>query len=221
MSSLNNVISIDRRMVLNHIGYIGEHLPKACVTLLVDDYIENYHDLFSPSLSYKIMNIVSVKGNSSIIEDSVIFESKIIARLLESCEKIVVFVLTIGNNLEKEVNRLVEKRLLLQALILDAIGSLAVEQLALFTEEKIRELVSPDGFRISRRFSPGYCDWAISQQKMIFRAIGDKSAGILLTEKFLMIPQKSISGVIGLSRGNIEDYNPCDTCKRNGCPGRR
>ncbi|GAH91002.1 unnamed protein product, partial [marine sediment metagenome] len=52
----------------------------------------------------------------------------------------------------------------------------------------------------SRRLSPGYCDWKIDQQKMVFRAMKDDSAGVRLTEECLMLPQKSISGIIGIGQ---------------------
>jgi hypothetical protein len=39
----------------------------------------------------------------------------------------------------------------------------------------------------------------------------------------LMLPRKSISGVIGigLPGHGIEEYNPCITCRKKDCPGRR
>jgi len=38
-----------------------------------------------------------------------------------------------------------------------------------------------------------------------------------------MIPQKSISGIIGIgpASANVENYDPCKTCKKKDCPGRR
>ncbi len=37
-----------------------------------------------------------------------------------------------------------------------------------------------------------------------------------------MIPRKSISGIIGIgSNGNVQDYNPCKTCEKHDCLGRR
>ena len=80
-----------------------------------------------------------------------------------------------------------------------------------------------DGFVISRRFSPGYCDWDVSQQKMIFEAVNADSIGVHLTDECLMIPKKSISGIIGIghSEGGLEDYNPCTTCDKRDCLERR
>jgi hypothetical protein len=90
-------------------------------------------------------------------------------------------------------------------------------------EGRLRRLAISQGLSISRRFSPGYCDWEISQQKIIFRALNGNSAGIRLTKGGLMLPQKSISGLIGMGTAShqIENYNPCRTCRKKDCPGRR
>ena len=223
MLAMSNQLDIDRRQVLSHIGYGDDYQPSARITSLVNDYIENYHDLMAPSYSYAIKDIVSVQGDRVTIEDSITFESRVIARLLEPCEKVAIFALTIGNHLEEMVTYLAENGLIVQANVLDAIGSGAAEQLAVFVEDKIRKIAASQGLIISRRFSPGYCDWELSQQKMVFRAMNGDSAGVYLTEGCLMLPQKSISGIIGIGPAsrNIENYNPCHTCNKKDCPGRR
>ncbi|MFC1901528.1 vitamin B12 dependent-methionine synthase activation domain-containing protein [Chloroflexota bacterium] len=220
---MSNQLDIDKQQVLNDIGYVDDYQPSARITSLVNDYIDNYHDLLSPSYAYDIKDIVSVQGNLVTIEDSIVFKSKIIARLLERCEKVAVFVLTIGNHLEGLVAYLAENGLVLQATVLDAVGSGAVEKLAHSVEARIRVMAAAEGLVTGRRFSPGYCDWEVSQQKVVFQAMGIDSAGVRLTKSCLMIPQKSISGIVGIGPADneIESYNPCNTCKEADCPGRR
>ena len=216
-------INLDKQEVLNNIGYGVEYQPSARITSLVNDYIENYHDLIASSYSYNIREIESVQGDRVTIGDSITLESKVIARLLERCEKVAVFTLTIGNHLEEMVAYLAENGLVLQATVLDAIGSGAAEKLAAYVEDRIRSMAHAKGLVASRRFSPGYCDWEVSQQKMVFQAMNGDTAGIRLTESLLMIPRKSVSGIIGIgpANHNIEDYNPCHTCHKKDCPGRR
>jgi cobalamin-dependent methionine synthase I len=223
MLIISNQIDIDQQEVLNHIGYGMEYKPSARITSLVNDYIENYHDLIASSYAYKIRDIESIEDNRVHIGDSITLESKVIARLLKRCKKVAVFALTIGNYLEEMVAYLAENGLVLQATVLDAIGSGAAEKLAVYVEDRIRQMAHAEGFVASWRFSPGYCDWEVHQQKMVFQALNGDTAGIRLTESLLMIPRKSISGIIGIGPADngIEDYNPCCTCKKKECPGRR
>ena len=95
-----------------------------------------------------------------------------------------------------------------------------IEDSIAFGSEVIAQLLKQcQGLVTSRRFSPGYCDWDISQQKTLFRAVGRDSAGGHSTEGCLMIPRKSISGIIGigLCNDNVEHYNPCKTCDKHDC----
>lgn len=134
---------------------------------------------------------------------------------------VAVFLATIGNRLEKRVVRLAEDGLILESAVLDAIGSVAAEMVAEFVQGRVEEVAHAQGLRVSRRFSPGYCDWAIRQQKMLFRAMDGNSVGVRLTKECLMVPRKSISGVIGIGPGEMKNYNPCKTCNKRDCIGRR
>jgi hypothetical protein len=57
----------------------------------------------------------------------------------------------------------------------------------------------------------------------VFSALGGEFAGVHLTEDCLMVPQKSVSGLIGMGRcdGGVDTYNPCDMCGKRTCPWRR
>jgi cobalamin-dependent methionine synthase I len=136
---------------------------------------------------------------------------------------VAIFLVTIGKYLEETAFQLARDGLILQATVLDAIGSDAVEKVADFAQDRIKEVAKARGLVTSRRFSPGYCDWNIGQQRMLFYALTGNTVGIRLTGECLMIPQKSISGIIGIgpSIDNVENYNPCKTCTKQDCPGRR
>jgi len=223
MVAISDEIDIDRAQVLHNIGYGADYKPSARIMSLINEYIENAHNLIAPSYSYVIRDIKSVKGPRVVIEGSVTFQSEVIAQLLEQCEKVAVFALTIGNHLEELVAHLAESKVIVQAAVLDAIGSGAAEKVADFVQNRIGDVVRAQGFCVSRRFSPGYCDWDISQQEMVFRAMNGDSAGVRLTERYLMLPRKSISGIIGIGTrsSNVENYNPCKTCRKRDCLGRR
>ena len=214
-------IRIDRDEVRRYLGCPAGRKMPARMSSLLNEYLENVNHLVDASYSYVIKDIEFVHGSFILLEDLVVFESKVLAKLLERCEMVAVFALTIGDRLEKMVGKLSEDGLVLQATVLDAIGSCAAEQLAVSVEDMIREIVRLKGLSISRRFSPGYCDWDVSQQEMIFRVLNCNSAGVSLSGEYLMLPRKSISGIIGIGNSSIENYNPCKTCLKQDCPGRR
>ena len=223
MIALSDQADMDKQQIMRLIGYNANSEPSARMVSLVDEYLENYESLVDSAYSYTFRDIVSVDGDFVTIEDSIVFESNVIARLLEKSKKVAVFALTIGSRLEEMVGHMSKTSYVLQATVLDAVGSAVAENLADFVQNKIADTVGKEGLFISRRFSPGYCDWNVSQQKMVFQALRGDTAGIRLTDMCLMIPQKSISGIIGIctSESDCQNYNPCVTCDRHNCPGRR
>ena len=217
------IINVETKQILNQIGYEDDYEPSSRIKSLVNDYIENYHNLVESTYSYTFRDIESVDGNRVYLSDSVILESKVISNLCKKCDRLAIFIMTIGSYLEEMVDYLSENGLVLQATVLDAIGSGAAEQMAGLIEDRIRNVATMHDQRISRRFSPGYCDWNVNQQEMIFKLLNDDTAGVSLTDECLMIPRKSVSGIIGIGDmdSEVESFNPCVTCNRENCPGRR
>ena len=221
MLAIRNQDDIDVQQVLLNIGYDADCQPPSRVMTLIDECIEEASPLIQPSYSYVIRDIRSVQGARAVIDDSITFRSNVIARLLRQCDQVAVLVATIGESLEGMVHQLIKDRQVLRAMVLDAVGSAAAERVADFVQDEISRGVRHQGLSISLRFSPGYCDWDISQQEMVFRAMNSNLAGVRLTERHLMLPSKSISGIIGIGHQGAGDYNPCKTCKKPNCPGRR
>jgi len=214
-------IDIDMQKVLDNIGCGVERKVTVRVESLIHEYLENAHHIIEPSYLCIIRDIKSVQGNRCVVEGPIIFKSEVVARLLDQCEKVAVFLATVGNNLEEMVCRLTDDNLMLQATVLDAIGSVAVENLADYVQLRVEKVARAQGLYTSRRFSPGYCDWDVRQQKRLFRAVNGDSIGVRLTDGCLMLPRKSISGLIGIGSCEAENYNPCPSCDKYDCVGRR
>jgi len=62
--------------------------------------------------------------------------------------------------------------------------------------------------------------WPIAQQRLLFELIGDvqKDIGVLLKDSFLMVPTKSVSGILFHSESG---YCNCEVCTRKNCPNRK
>jgi hypothetical protein len=221
MVTISKPIDIDSRKVLKTIGYDADYNPPPRIATLVDDYVENASQLMAPSYSYVIKDIELVYGSGAVIEGWIAFGSEVVAQLLERCKKVAVFVLTIGGYLEEMVSQLADDGRMLQATVLDAVCSVAVERLAEFVRDDIGALAAARGQYVSRRFSPGHCDWDVKQQRLLFETMDGDSAGVELTAGCLMLPRKSISGIIGIGSRRVKDYNPCQTCDRYDCVGRK
>ena len=106
--------------------------------------------------------------------------------------KIVLALATAGKPIGDRAAKLIDSKLAASGLIADAVGTIAAEKTADFIESEIHRKFTAKGFRISRRFAPGYCVWDISNQVPLLACFPD-TLGISLTQSCLMIPEKSLS----------------------------
>ena len=216
-------IKIDRSAVCRQIGYSPDIEPSPRIAELIDEYLENASHLVVPTYWSVIKDIERVNESSAVIEGSIVVDSRVIADLLRLSSKVAFFISTIGPHLENMASKLADDAMIVQSYLLDAIGSCLAESLAGFVECEIASYGSSLGLSISRRFSPGYCDWDISQQEIVFRILRDEELEVEPSGNHLMTPQKSVSGIIGIGtiESEIGDYNPCKTCNKHSCIGRR
>jgi cobalamin-dependent methionine synthase I len=133
---------------------------------------------------------------------------------------LLVGVVTIGDLLEKKVSELLSQGEYPQALALDAVGTVAVEDFSRRVRKSGRQEVTEQGFKSSRHFSPGYGGWAVSQQEIIFKSIPTDNIGVRLTKGCMMLPQKSLSWVMGVGKEIVTpsgEGDNCENCQSKYC----
>ena len=105
--------------------------------------------------------------------------------------------------------------------IIDAIASEYVEKSSAWLEDRVAEQAMLRRWKITNRHSPGYCDWPVSEQHKLFSLLPERFCGITLTESALMIPIKSLSGIIGLGPDVKRGAFQCSICDLKDCFRRR
>lgn len=100
---------------------------------------------------------------------------------------------TIGPALEAEVAARSAAGESLRALMLDAIGSAAVECVVAQTASRLRAIAGKGGLSAGARFSPGYGSWPLEWQRELFKIIDGAAIGVRLNDSCIMEPRKSVS----------------------------
>jgi len=190
----------------------------------VKQLIDRSTPLLTPRVVITEKKIQDANEENLVISPGVRLRSRKMSRTMRSCDRIKVFVATIGPKVEKEIRRLTEENKVSDASILDAIASVAVENTVEKVQSRIEDGLAKEGKRTTLRFSPGYCDWNIREQEKVFSVINGDTIDVSLTDTCLMKPRKSVSGVFGV--GNEEDLkkrnmNPCLMCGMKRCIARR
>jgi len=199
-------IEVDVEKVLGQLGYPRE----ACLSPRLRENVEVQ--------MAEALQLIEPKGAYLVLEGA---EQKRF-ELFSEAEGIVLALATIGPAVECKARELVNMEHGAAGLIVDAIGTVAAEQTADFVERKICQDCAGWAWKVSRRYSPGYCGWGIEAQMEIFNLFPD-TLGIKLTSSCLMIPEKSLSFACLLSTngnfGKVKVEN-CKNCKKKDCPDR-
>jgi hypothetical protein len=145
------------------------------------------------------------------------FASKVLRANLDDVERVFPYVATCGSELDTIP---VAKDDLFAQFCRDTIKEMALHA-------AISHLVAhvKDSYALDKLVSmnPGSGDinvWPIEQQKNLFAFFGDvqESIGVILTDSCLMVPNKSVSGLLYPSE---DGFQSCQLCHRQKCPNRR
>ena len=201
-------------------GQKKKSLPKS-IRKKVRTARQKLNKLIKPSVHYRIVKPSAMDNDVVQLDETVEFSSTQLAKTLKNAEEIVCFVGTIGTSVENEINRLLGKQQLAEAYILDAMASVAVENMIDRFQNLMEKRFSSEERAVTLRFSPGYCDWPVTQQKKLFNIFNPKQLNVELLDSCLMKPRKSVSGVFGINPQESESYNPCRDCPTRRCESRR
>lgn len=160
---------------------------------------------------------VEARGEETVTIGAVTFTSPTLRANLEKVHRVFAYVATCGRELDSLARRDGD---FLREYWLD---TLKASLLAAALECLRKRLESAYGMAKTSAMHPGSGDadvWPIQQQRLLFGLLGDVEAaiGVRLTDSFLMVPNKSVSGL----RFPTEiDFNTCQLCHREKCPSRR
>ena len=139
-------------------------------------------------------------------------------------DEVALAVCTIGVELEDEARLRGQQGGTLDSLVLDALGSAAAEA----TADALNRAICSHAFANGRfgkpRISPGYGSWAVGRQSELPSNLPTHELGISLTDRGMMVPQKSVSFAVrfdSISREPEVAWRVCARCGLLDCDHRR
>ena len=144
------------------------------------------------------------------------FSSRALAAHLNGCKKVLLLGATLGSRVDVAIRRL-SLLSVTEGAAAQAVGAALIESYC----DEVQSRVDTGQLRQRPRFSPGYGDWDLQEQKLLFPLLDcSRRIGLTLTEGIMMAPSKSVTAVIGLSDKAECLWNRCMTCGNKNCPYR-
>jgi hypothetical protein len=215
-------LAIDPHEVLRFQGYkAGVDVPTADVLALFDEALALGRTLIRPRAVLRAFPVA--RDGDRLTAAGVTLTVPRIAERWGAVDTITAGVCTIGDALERRVSELWEARELPLAMMLDSVGSGAVESLAEYVNDQLCQEGLARGVKVTNRVSPGYGGWDVAEQRLLWRLSPGDAVGVTLNDACFMTPTKTITILVGAgAAARVDDYfSQCARCWMRDCAYRR
>ena len=187
---------------------------------LVEEMLEKAKQLVKPVFTFAVHPVESnhhnkgprLKSGGYVIVPEEEKDPQIVALAPVVC--------TLGPGLEDETHRLMKDGELLTAMFLDAVGVAHIELLGHDARQHVKKKVAERGLFTGCPFGPGYNDMPLDSQSQLFEYVDAKRIGVQLNDSGVMLPMKSISFWLRITRDKkaAEDHGyKCRNCHMENC----
>ena len=171
-----------------------------------------------------------------VLDGGTVFHSKALARYVGASRELFLFGATLGSRVDSALRRMAV-RSVSEAAAGQAVAAALIET---YCNACCRELARqlPPGRKLKGRFSPGYGDWDLAEQRLLFRALDcDRTIGLTLTDSCMMAPVKSVTAVVAIAdaadplvdpeeadrlvAAEAAQHSKCRDCGKTDCEFRR
>jgi hypothetical protein len=171
--------------------------------------------LLEPCVTFQRLKVKSLRHERLTLENDRSLSGPVVAELLGPAEYVMALICTVGDSVERYASEMMQEDILM-GFALDAVGSAAAEALANQACRVFEDDAVTRGMQTTVPLTPGMIDWPVAVgQPQIFALFDEDESGVILTEHGLMIPQKTLSMVLGLGRNVDATGRTCDYCAMN------
>ena len=211
-------LTVNTEAIARALGYNSRLMPSHFRDVL-DNLLEEAKSYLKIKGGFNLVqNDVSVIGKSRLIIGNIEFiTGNIITTQLQKIEGSALFACTLGKKYDKWCRAFDDQNDIFHHYFADAIGSEIIEAAVDWLEGQIIFEAKKLSLNCTNRYSPGYCDWNVSDQHNLFSFFPENFCGIEVTDSALMIPIKSVSGIVGLGKNVKRKAYTCNICTMENC----
>ena len=216
-------LRVDPDEVLRFQGYKkGLDVPSPEVRAIFDDALTIGEALMVPRAVYQATRVTG-QDPSVIDAGGLRLTIPDIGRLWGRLDAVGAGICTVGDAIEARVRALFDAREFPLAVMLDSVGSAAVESLAEYVNDLLCQAGLAEGVKVTNRVSPGYAGWDTAEQQQLFGLCSGGPIGVTLNEACFMLPAKTITFLVGVGpEARVDHYfTQCRRCWMRDCAYRR
>jgi hypothetical protein len=207
-----------RREGLRSYTQVRPEIKSILVELL--EGLDSAH-LLEPVAACETYAIVGVSPDRVSLGGSAAVNGSLLPSTFPDARELAIAVSTIGPGLERQVTAYTQGGETLRGMLLDGIGSAAMDKLAVEVCRRIAKEASSRGFQAGSPVSPGMPGLPITGQGNILELAHAGEIGVSLTSSGVMVPRKSTSLIVALGP-KMATWSQAEVCAhcnlRETCP---
>lgn len=152
--------------------------------------------------------------------DRLTADSRDLAHHLRHCREGFLYAVTLGGETDRLLRRWTAQSMA-KAAVGQAVCAVWLDRLCADLCQQLQASLAA-GEYLTPPFSPGYGDWDLTAQGQVLASLeAPKRMGLTLTAAGMLVPEKSITAVVGISDREEELCGQkCMRCKKKDCPFR-
>jgi len=193
-------IAPPRQKIYQRLGY---HLKITQINTQqqqqTDDYIDEALSLIRLEGSIVQIPIIGREKGIIILANQIRLESANLAAFLRDCNEMLIMGATAGEAIMAAIRNDLATDAVTRAVVFDATASEMADGALDWLMDYTRRVLVREGKGIlTRRYSAGYGDFALENQQILYRLLELANIGVRITEKSILVPEKSVTAVTGI-----------------------
>ena len=196
--------------ILRYMGCPPDRADEA-LRAQVEDCARQLLEVIRPRWSWRVVEL-TLEADGVRLQGGLLLPGADLKAHLSGCDRAAAFCATLGADVDTLIRR-AERLDMARALTLDCCASAAVEEVCDRIEAELQSKFPGCSFPF--RYSPGYGDLPLEVQGPLLELLdAPRQAGLCATASHLLTPRKSVTAILGVAEGDIEQ--PTRSCL--GCP---
>lgn len=164
-------------------------------------YIRNALSIIKVRVAVLRSRITRKSETAVSLEEGLVFKSRGIAKLLSGSQEALIMGATCGKPIVHNIELSMKRGEFFKAVVFDAAASEMADKALDWTMGLYRQrFISSELVLTRRRFSAGYGDFTLDNQRVIFKALKMKRLGVSINKSDILVPEKSVTAVAGIIR---------------------
>lgn len=188
--------------VYRALGHASETTVSDALKKELSRYIEEARGFVALKGACLRLDVLKITAKEIHLEEKIVFKSSDLALFLKGASQVLIFGATAGQKIMDAVAQKTAAKDLTRAVVYNAVAGEMVDDALTWLSQYCSHQIRRENLVLdTRRFSAGYGDFDIKYQKVFWEHLKLDAIGVVLTDAYCLVPEKSVTAISGIRLG--------------------